>query len=715
MALYQDYKNPFRPVIYLIYSYLMMKKTIFLFVALLTLIGSYAQQNPAKCGEDFVEQSLTNYFGDYEELRNEMLFEMSKYPDSAPGTESNPYVVPVVVHIIYNTPENNISRDQVLDAINLLNRDFRRRNSDTTNTRTIFKPDAADIEVEFRLAKKDPSGNCTEGITRTFSNLTVNASNGVSPPPQNNVKSLINWPRSRYLNIWVVESINSSGTNGTILGYAYKPVSGGQPFYLDGIVLRHDQVGTIGTAVAGGRTLVHEAGHYFGLDHPFRNGCFSGDGCFDTPPVAQSSSGCDFAANTCSNDVPDLPDQVENYMDYADDDCTNMFTICQRGKMRATLANSNLRGSLVSSTNAQTTGIEPNLILPCAPMPDFGSDRRLICEGESIEFADLTYMGNPTSMQWTFAGGNPATSTSQNPTVTYSQKGNYEVELVTTNASGTATKTYKGYVSVRSQTNTPYVNTFSDDFENFPIPNENWHVVPGIDTMNFRYFNKTAFAGQSCVTLQNFDAFRRETDDLVSHAISLANATSAQLVFDYAFAERSFGNTDKLRIYISDDCGQTWNLESNRQGPLLRTTNTRIDTAWWPTMTNEWNQAVVDISGYAGSQNYILIRFEFENGGGNNFYLDEPKVTATIGTIEELALQKVKIYPNPASEQITIDLASDLSASVSLLDVAGKMVYSNMTHGEQLLTINTQNLPSGLYIVQIELNGHISNHKLILE
>lgn len=684
-----------------------MKKALFLFTAFIAIFSTYAQQTSIKCGQEYVEQTLIDHFGNLEELRNDVEVELAKYPDAGPGPEANVFTIPVVVHIIYNKPENNISRAQVVDAIRVLNRDYRRMNADTTNTRALFKPVAADIEIEFELARLDPNGNCTDGITRTFSNLTDNASN--------NVKPLSNWNNARYLNIWVVESINSSSTPGTILGYAYFPVPGGQPYTVDGIVIRHDQMGTIGTADAGGRTLVHEAGHYLNLYHPFQGGCFGGDQCSDTPPVAQSNSGCNFSANSCNNDVPNLVDQVENYMDYSDDECTNMFTVCQRGRMRATLNSSQLRGNLISSNNALATGISPGMTLPCAPMPDFKADNRLICEGESVEFIDMTYMGNPTSMQWTFTGGNPATSTSQNPVVTYNQKGNYQVELTTTNASGSATKTYKGYVSVRSQTNTPYVNTFSDDFEAFPIPNNNWHVVPGVDTMNFRYFSKTAFAGQSCVTLQNFGAFEGETDELISHAISLENATSAQLVFDYAFAERAFGNTDKLRIYVSADCGETWNLETTRQGPLLRSTTDRPDTSWWPTTTTEWKQGLVNLNDYTASQDYILIKFEFENGNGNNFYLDEAKVTATIGSPEELALSDVKIYPNPAKNHVNIELNTNEKANITLLDISGRRVLYTNTNGNRLVSIETTGLSTGLYVLQIEINGSTSNHKLVIE
>jgi len=110
------------------------------------------------------------------------------------------------------------------------------------------------------LAKIDPNGNCTNGIVRVNApNLTYNtddackyAANGGSDQ----------WNSDQYLNIWIVNSINSSGSVGTILGYAYYPYGGAGSEY--GILMRHDTFGTIETAInSDGRTLTHEMGHVF--------------------------------------------------------------------------------------------------------------------------------------------------------------------------------------------------------------------------------------------------------------------------------------------------------------------------------------------------------------------------------------------------------------------------------------------------------------------
>ncbi|MFK7906757.1 MAG: hypothetical protein AB8B69_16615, partial [Chitinophagales bacterium] len=77
--------------------------------------------------------------------------------------------IPVVVHIVHtaNRPQSNVSDAKVYSQLEALNRDFRRMNADTSDTYIDFKAIAADTEIEFCLAARDPNGYPTTGITRT--------------------------------------------------------------------------------------------------------------------------------------------------------------------------------------------------------------------------------------------------------------------------------------------------------------------------------------------------------------------------------------------------------------------------------------------------------------------------------------------------------------------------------------------------------------------
>jgi hypothetical protein len=66
--------------------------------------------------------------------------------------------IPVVVHVLYRTDEENISAAQIQSQIDVLNRDFRMRNTDIGKVPAPFRPLAADAMIEFGLAVRDPQG-----------------------------------------------------------------------------------------------------------------------------------------------------------------------------------------------------------------------------------------------------------------------------------------------------------------------------------------------------------------------------------------------------------------------------------------------------------------------------------------------------------------------------------------------------------------------------
>lgn len=200
---------------------------------------------------------------------------------------SNVYIIPIVFHILHINGTENISDLQILDAVNVLNRDFRKLNADTTSIVAPYQAQAADSRIEFRLAQIDPEGNCTNGIDRIYSHKTDYA---------NDDSKLNPWPRDKYLNVWVVRTMESVGT----AGYAYYPSSTatfGAP--VDGIIIIHQYIGSIGTGSVGqSRALTHEVGHWLNLPHTWGStnepevAC-GDEGVNDTPPTA--------GHNNCTN------------------------------------------------------------------------------------------------------------------------------------------------------------------------------------------------------------------------------------------------------------------------------------------------------------------------------------------------------------------------------------------------------------------------------
>ncbi|MFT6358044.1 MAG: hypothetical protein ACJAYJ_002265 [Saprospiraceae bacterium] len=241
--------------------------------------------------------------------------------------------IPVVFHVVYRTATENISDAQIASQMQVLNDDFRRLNSDADGTWS----QADDIEIGFCMATVDPNGNATTGVTRTSTSVNGFGTNdAVKSTSSGGVNA---WPAGDYLNIWVCN------IGGGILGYAQFP--GGNPA-TDGVVNGYQYTGTIGTASAPfdlGRTLTHEVGHYLNLRHIWGDGnCNADDFVTDTPTSDAANYGCASGHVSCNS-----TDMVQNYMDYSDDACMNLFTAGQKSRMRAIFDTGGARESLLAS------------------------------------------------------------------------------------------------------------------------------------------------------------------------------------------------------------------------------------------------------------------------------------------------------------------------------------------------------------------------------
>jgi len=268
--------------------------------------------------------------------------------------------IPVVVHIVYNTQAENISDAQILSQIDVLNEDFRRLNEDASNTPADFLPVAADTEIEFCLAIRDPNGNPTTGITRTSSDVTswYTFGNFIKFSDFGGVDA---WPTGDYLNIWV------GNLNGGVLGYAQIP---GGLANTDGVVCTYLAFGRIGDSLYPeynmGRTTTHEVGHWLNLEHIWGDeGCTDDDLVADTPNAAYpnfSFSPCTYPEyNSCDEGEGDLPDMFQNYMDYSEDLCFNLFTKGQKDRMRALFEPGGFRESILNSTACMAISASVNI------------------------------------------------------------------------------------------------------------------------------------------------------------------------------------------------------------------------------------------------------------------------------------------------------------------------------------------------------------------
>jgi Pregnancy-associated plasma protein-A/Secretion system C-terminal sorting domain/Bacterial pre-peptidase C-terminal domain/Fibronectin type III domain len=253
----------------------------------------------------------------------------------------NIITIPVVVHVVYNTTTQNISDAQIQSQITVLNNDFRKLNSDASLVPSAFASLAADAEIQFCLAQRDPNGAATTGITRTQTSTTGFSTNDGVKKATSGGKDP--WNTTQYLNLWVCNM------TGGILGYAQFP---GGTVATDGVVIGYNCFGNIGTAAAPynkGRTATHEVGHWLNLFHIWGDdgtACTGSDQVTDTPNQADENYGCPTYPNaSCSN----TSDMYMNYMDYTDDACMYMFSTGQKTRMRALFAAGGARVGLTTS------------------------------------------------------------------------------------------------------------------------------------------------------------------------------------------------------------------------------------------------------------------------------------------------------------------------------------------------------------------------------
>lgn len=249
--------------------------------------------------------------------------------------------IPVVVHVLYNNADQNISDAQIQSQLTALNNDFSNQNNDKVNRPAVFNNVAADARIRFCLAQVSPDGRPVSGIVRKQTSMSVfSADDAVKNKMRGGDDA---WDSKKYLNIWVCN------LGGRTLGYASLP---GGPAELDGVVIGFDVFGTVGNLrplFNKGRTLTHEVGHWLGVKHIWGDTECGDDEVDDTPRQRTYNFGCpSFPSISACSETAD-GDMFMNFMDFSNDACMNMFTIEQKKRMRALFATGNLRNSFLAS------------------------------------------------------------------------------------------------------------------------------------------------------------------------------------------------------------------------------------------------------------------------------------------------------------------------------------------------------------------------------
>ncbi len=411
-----------------------------------------------------------NTLDDLEESIRKKVAEIRAREKSSGRTQALLLTIPVVVHVIHSGESigsgMNISKAQIQSQIDVLNEDFRRIPGTPGFNNN---PVGGDIEIEFCLSPVDQNGI-------TLADAGIHRYNGgksswTRDEIEGSLKSSTIWNPNLFYNVW---TLKFGGVNSNLLGYAQFPdqsgLSGlnesGGSASTDGVVIQYSSFGSadkgsfpiLQAPYNKGRTLSHETGHWLGLRHIWGDGNCADDFVSDTPTQQSASSGCQVGRFSCGS-----TNMVENYMDYSNDACMNIFTVGQKTRIRAVMDLSPRRKSLLTA----------NLCSPSVadvPTPNFTSDKQLVLLGGEVNFTDLS-TNFPNKWSWTFEGGNPSASIERNPKIKYSLPGIYKVTLSAKNAPGASdTLVIANYITVSEEGLCGSASNFNDTYTPSVLP-----------------------------------------------------------------------------------------------------------------------------------------------------------------------------------------------------------------------------------------------------
>lgn len=647
------------------------------------------------------------------------------------------YTIPVVVHVLYSNTNENISDAQILSQIAVLNEDFRRTNSDADNKWS----QSADTQIEFALATVDPNGNTTNGITRKSSSVTEWGTNdnmkrssrgGIDP-----------WDTSAYLNMWVCNIGNS------LLGYAQFP---GGSSATDGVVMGPDFFGSsdkgngfyLSAPFDKGRTTTHEVGHFLNLRHIWGDGgCGVDDFVADTPESDDSNGGCATSHVSCGT-----LDMVENYMDYSDDACMNLFTVGQKDRMRTVLDAGGSRRSLALSDKFGTVASGPT----CTDGIQNGDETGVDCGGSSCVpcatgctenelLISITFDNYPEETSWSLINGSGQTVASDSYSSANADgstinedlclpDGCYTFTINDAFGDGMCCDFGNGSYSV-SDSSGVLVSGGSfgaSESNEVCLGNGDSTPTPSCESLDFNDYNLSPFATQ--------DSAGNASVNTNGNALTLTNNTWKYIDYDYEVTantviEFSFRSTSEGEIHgvgFENDN----ELTATRIFKVYGTQNYGVTN--YDNYSNGNQTYTIPVGdSYTGAMDRLVFANDNDAGSGNTSTFTNVKVYEgscassrkfvefgaridVLGTEDEGGVASLIVAPNPVKKGnlLTVSLLNSEASEAQyvVVNMLGQQLDKGvLTQG----TIDTANLESGIYILNVSTENVTISKRFIIK
>lgn len=593
------------------------------------------------------------------------------------------YTIPVVVHVVHTGTAvgigANISDAQVLSQITVLNQDFRRMaGTPGFNTNAV----GADTEIQFCLAQRNPQGFATTGINRIVRPQTVWTNSQI----ESSLKASTQWDPTKYLNIWVVAGITSP--QGEILGYAQFPTGstlggltgGTTTANTDGVVIGYKYFGSsaiypqgsYGAPYDRGRTTTHEVGHFLGLRHinGDSNSCVvnatdsNNDYCPDTPAQRLLSSGCPVNQDSCPS-APGL-DMTENYMDYSNDTCLNVFTQDQKTRMVTVMQNSPRRATLATSDG-------------CTPGQTYSLDG-------AIEIGDLS-SGCSKTFTPSIVLKNNGSSTLTSATISYDLDG---ANAQTYNWTGSL---------VTNETATITLNTIT--------------TTAGAHLLNVNVVtvNGTADQNNTNNAIRSFSVAESYTSTTVNFTLqpdfygdetrwTLKNSAGVTLQSGGPY-QRGVASGNTI-ISLPAVVNQTWTLPNN--------------DCYTFTITDSAGDGICCDYGEGSYRLTTPSNATIVTGGAFGVTESASFGIYSLGVNDISALDAIYLYPNPSKSVLNIAVNnSELPESYTIYNSIGQVIKTVKVSTEADLSVNTSAYNTGVYLITISKDNQKKTLRFIKE
>ncbi len=676
-----------------------MKFFLLTIICLLGFLFSNAQMN--KCSFPFAD--------------DQSLYKIRKTNFSTEKTTT--LIFPVVFHVIHNYGAENVPDSILHNSITYTNEDFSGLFVDTTEISNWFDTIIGLTNFEFRLATIDPNGNPTNGIERIVSAQTSNPDVSIFAN---------NWDESKYINVYVFKNradnlfpytMYQNGTCGRQLTVNARNLS---PMLMEN------------------NCLSHEMGHFFGLFHTFGDEftCDDGDGLTDTPYQRLTFGGCLINNNVCNDSIypssfaywgQDPPENTQNIMGWAD--CQLMFTKQQSALMRANALNFQYDlWNLHTDSNLIATGVGPNAYVPSTFFEiDFWHSSTVICDLDSVQFSPLIGGVPALSYSWTFSGGSPALSNDMNPKILYTNSGVYPVQLIVNNGITNDTVSKNITVTVLNpvaEHSGPFLYDFDGNYSNWVVVNSE-DSSSAFEVGNFAgVFNSNCFVltndfdedtTQACWYSTSAGTLGENIDALISPSFNLNPPQLFTISFDYAYGTAAQINTpqfsEELKLLVSTDCGETWQVEKDFQDAELFCNTANMGSNYVPS-ASDWKYSVINYqSTNADNRTRFMLVFKSSNYS-NNLYIDNFAVNRTLSTSFNQENQFF-VHPNPISNTKVVHIETVNNSaieSVFVISLEGKKEEVFYTNEFNFLL--PEKIGSGFYLLQINSKNTSETHKI---